>query len=466
MTIDSKSFQNLSLSPELLTVLEELEFKQMTPIQEQALPVVLSGKDLIGESPTGSGKTLAFSLLILQKIKISSRFVQAIVLCPTRELADQVVRDLRKWGRRLNGFQVAQLTGGQPMRAQRESLEQGAHVIVATPGRLLDLLDRGYAQVKQVEIVVLDEADKMLEMGFEEQIKFIMDDVPRDRQTMLFSATFPDSIQKLSKRYQKNPQHIQIAASEESKPDIEQIMYSCKNEDKINILMRVLQQHPSDSTVIFCNEKVKVAEIGEVLAKNKVSSAALHGDLEQRDRERVLSLFRNGSYRILVATDVAGRGLDIENLDLVINFDLPAQAQIYVHRIGRTGRAGRKGTAVSLVGLTEPLKIGEFEQYTGQRIELKTLGFKNQHGLGYSYQVSAMQTLSISGGRKDKLRPGDILGALTADPGGLKGAEIGQIELSDHNCYVAVSSAVVNQALEKLRTGKIKGKKFQVKLVK
>lgn len=466
MSNESKSFQNLTLLPELLTVIQELEFKEMTSIQQQAIPVLLSGKDLIGESPTGSGKTLAFSLPILQKIKIAHRYVQAVVLCPTRELVDQVVRDLRKWGRRLNGLQVAQLTGGQPMRDQRESLEQGAHIIVATPGRLLDLLDRGYADVSQVFLLVLDEADKMLEMGFEEQIKFIVDDIPRDRQTMLFSATFPAAIEQLSRRYQKNPTHIQVADSEESKPDIEQIMYSCMNEDKINILMRVLQQHPSESTVIFCNEKSKVAEIGEVLAKNKVSSAALHGDLEQRDRERVLSLFRNGSYRILVATDVAGRGLDIENLDLVVNFDLPSQAQVYVHRIGRTGRAGRKGTAVSLVTRNEPLKIGEFEQFTGQKIELKTLGFKNQHGLGFSYQVSAMQTLSISGGRKDKLRPGDILGSLTSQPNGLKAAEIGQIEISDHNSLVAVSTSMVHQALEKLRNGKIKGKKFQVKLVK
>ncbi|MNK15819.1 ATP-dependent RNA helicase DbpA [compost metagenome] len=458
-------FSSLPLSKELLTVVQELGFEKLTPIQEQSIPLLLDGKDLIGQSKTGSGKTAAFALPILNKLQMDSRNLQALILCPTRELATQVVGEMRKLGRRHPGLQILSLVGGLPSRPQAEALANGVHIAVGTPGRVLDLIDRNRMELENIGTVVLDEADKMLDMGFEDEIKAIMNALPKNRQTALFSATFPEAIQGLSKKYQKNPVKVTIEEAPEAAPLIEQVLYEANPDDKINVLMRVLQQHPSNSTIIFCNMKVTVNELIATIEEQNVSCAALHGDLEQRERDRVMTLFRNGSHRILVATDVAARGLDIENLELVINYDLPAQAETYVHRIGRTGRAGKKGTAVTLAHPRDAIKIQELEKVIGSKFERRQLGFKNQHGLSKNLREAAMQTISISGGRKDKLRPGDILGALTGAAGGLEASEIGKIEIQDRWSYVAISSRSVNTALERLRNGRIKGQKFQVKLV-
>ncbi|WP_413287671.1 ATP-dependent RNA helicase DbpA [Bdellovibrio sp. HCB337] len=459
-------FASLSLSQDLLTVVGELGFQTMTSIQAEGIPVLLSGKDLIGQSKTGSGKTATFALPILEKIQIRDRGLQAVILCPTRELVVQVVGEIRKLGRRLEGLQVLPLVGGQPGREQAAVLENGVHIAVGTTGRVLDHLQRGRMDLSPLKTLVLDEADKMLEMGFEEELKAIMKFVPAVRQTVLFSATFPESIQDLSRRFQKNPVKLVIEEPEEAKALIEQLVYETEPEDKLNVLMRVLQQHPAESTIVFCNTKAAVSAIAEKIAAQNVSCAALHGDLEQRERERVMALFRNGSHRILVATDVAARGLDIENLELVVNFDLPQQPEVYVHRIGRTGRAGKTGTAVSLASPREALRIVELERFVKAKFVKPSLGFKNQHGLGKSQRESRMQTLSISGGRKDKLRPGDILGALTGESGGLSSSDVGKIEIHDHFAYVAISATVAQQAFDQLREGRIKGKKFQIKFVK
>ncbi len=458
-------FKSLPLNPELLAVAEELGFKELTPIQAESIPLLLTGKDLIGQSKTGSGKTAAFALPLLNKIKLSEKRLQALVLCPTRELATQVVTEMRKWGRRYEGLQILPLVGGQPGRAQSEALERGVQIAIGTPGRVLDLIERKRIDLEFVTTLVLDEADKMLDMGFEAELRAILKELPTQRQTALFSATFPDSIRDLSRKYQKNP--AQITVSDDSSEElIEQWLYDTEADEKAHVLMRVLQQHPSESTIVFCNMKSTVQEIAERIAEQGVSCYGLHGDLEQRERDRVLTMFRNGSCRILVATDVAARGLDIEHLELVINFDLPTQAETYVHRIGRTGRAGRTGVAVTLASPRDSLKILELEKLAKTKFLKQPLGFKNQHGLGKSFRETRMQTLSISGGRKDKLRPGDILGALTGESGGLNSADVGKIEIHDNFSYVAISSAHASTALERLRTRGIKGRKFQIKFMK
>lgn len=468
------SFQTLPLIPELQLAISGIGYTQMTPIQAASIPVLLDGKDLIGQSKTGSGKTAAFVLPILQRTNLEHAIIQALVICPTRELVTQVVNDFRKLGRSLPGLKVLSLTGGQPGRTQAESLEHGVHVVVGTPGRLLDHSSRGRIDFSDISTVVLDEADKMLEMGFADEIQALMQTLPTSRQTVLFSATFPQTIIELSKLYQIDPVKVNItedtttADGEKISSSISQFLYDYKAEDKTNTLMRILQQHPSQSTVIFCNQKATIAQIGELLTEGKISFAALHGDLEQKERDRVLAMFRNGSHRILLATDVASRGLDIENLELVVNYDIPLQPEVYIHRIGRTGRAGKSGTAVTLMMSHEELKIFAIEQLTGKKMERKPLGFKNQHGLGKSFQAAPMQTIMISGGRKDKLRPGDILGALTALASNEKitSDDVGKIEIHDRFSYVAVKNNLAQIAFTKLQSGKIKGSKYQVRFVK
>lgn len=461
----SLDFSSLELAPELIAVVQELGYEQMTPIQSEAIPYLLTGKDLIGQSKTGSGKTAAFALPILNKIDLNNHNIQALVICPTRELANQVVTEMRKLGRKHEGLKILALTGGQSGREQAQSLEKGIHIAVGTPGRILDHVTRERIELGDLQVLVLDEADKMLEMGFEQEIKALMKELPVKRQTALFSATFPEGIQSLSRSYQRNPMKIIVEEAEGQSASIEQVVYDTEPEHKLETLMRVLQQHPSKSTIIFCNMKNTVNEIAEAIAERDVVVGSLHGDLEQRDRDRVMTMFRNGSLPILVATDVAARGLDIENLELVVNYDLPNQTETYVHRIGRTGRAGKSGTSVTLAGPRDTMKLLEFEKLTGGAFARPTLGFKNQLGLNKFALQPAMQTIGISGGRKDKLRPGDILGALTGSDG-LKGSDVGKIEVHDKYAYVAVTQGAAKDAFERLRNGKIKGQKFQIRLLK
>ncbi len=461
----SPLFSSLPLSEKILKVVEELGYKSMTPIQEKSLPVLLDGRDLIGQSKTGSGKTAAFAISILEKIDLADRRVQALVICPTRELSTQVAQEIRKLARKFEGLQVLLLAGGQPARPQINSLESGVHIAVGTSGRILDLLDRHALDVRGLKTLVMDEADKLLEMGFEEEVSAILQCLPQKRQTVFFSATFPPGIQGLSRRYQKNPMHLQITEEDQAKPLIEEIAYEIGADEKSHVLMRVLQQHPSKSILIFCNQKTTVDELVQLILKSDVSCAALHGNLEQRDRDLVMAMFRNGSYRILIATDVAARGIDIDHLDLVVNYDFPQGVDTYTHRIGRTGRAGRKGVAVTLVKQPDDMKLFEIEKARDSKMARPLLGFKNQHGLSSFYRESLMKTLWISGGRKDKLRPGDILGALTGEGASLSAANIGKIDVLDKMSLVAVSSDLAEVAAERLRAGKVKGRKFQVRLV-
>ncbi len=459
-------FQSLSLSQDLLAVLAEQNLTAPTPIQVQSIPVLLKGQDLLGQSHTGSGKTLAFALPILQKLELKLRLPQALILCPTRELVDQVVREIRRFGKNHQGLQVLALIGGVAHTPQIHALEQGVHVLVGTPGRVLDFLSQGKIPLDDLKTLVLDEADRMLDEGFADEMDAILKALPRERQTVLFSATVSESIQSLSHKHQKNPQHISVATDQsESTLDIEQYVYTAENEHKLETLIRILQQHPSSCTLVFCRTKASVSEILEKLQSMKVSCDALHGDLEQSERDQVMARFRNGSLRILIATDVAARGIDIDHLELVINFDLPPTPEVYVHRIGRTGRAGRKGEAVSIATGFEAIKLMEIEKLTKVPMIKKPLGFKNQLGLGREFQTASMKTLFIAGGRRDKLRPGDILGSLTASPQPLASADIGKIEIHPGHTFLAIKNHLADIALEKLRRGKIKGAKFKVYLI-
>jgi ATP-dependent RNA helicase DbpA len=462
----ASDFSELSLSPALLAVVEELGFLKMTPIQAQTVPVLLEGKDLVGQSRTGSGKTAAFALPILERLHLERREIAALVLCPTRELSAQVAREIRRLGRRHAGLSVLVLAGGEPVGRQRSALEKGAHIAVGTPGRVLDLLRRRSLRVHRVATVVLDEADRMLDMGFQEDMEKILKALPENRQTVFFSATYPSSIASLCEKHQKNPVFVQVLTEPEQAAEIRQLLVQSPPQQKIGALRWVLASYPHESALVFANLQVTVAEIAQVLAQAGVSADSLHGDLEQYDRDKVMAKFRNGSTRVLVATDVAARGIDIENLDLVVNFDLPSQADVYVHRIGRTGRAGKVGLAVSLATSREEGKVAAIEQFTGQKLmvtERESVARGEKAASAKSLERQAkMATLRISGGRKDKVRPGDILGALTGEAGGLDASDVGKIEIHDHFSYVAVNKSISRAAQQSLSSGRIKGRKFNV----
>jgi len=461
---NSNLFSSLALSPALLETIAEHGFTQMTPIQAQSIPLLLEGHDMIGQSKTGSGKTAAFSLPILDRISLPGRKLQALIMCPTRELCGQVAREIRKLGRRLPGLQVIVLSGGEPLRGQINSLEGGAHIAVGTPGRLLDHLRRNTLDLTPLRYVVLDEADRMLDMGFQEDMEGILAETPRNRQTVFFSATFPPSIEAMSTTYQRQAMRVTIAEDDVKKPSIQQILVETTQENKLSALHSLLDQHRPEAAIVFSNHKAAIAEITKALAGWGVSAAGLHGDLEQLDRDRVMAKLRNRSIRVLVATDVAARGIDVADLDLVINYDLPLKTDTYVHRIGRTGRAGKEGVAVSLATPREKMKVEAIEEYTGTSFERQKLDTPGKDKA--LYQGASMTTLSIGGGRKDKLRPGDILGALTGEAGGLNADDIGKIEIHDRIAYVAVAQAIGRIAVERLRNGRIKGRKFTIDWVR
>ncbi|MEN9724403.1 MAG: hypothetical protein RJB38_2389 [Pseudomonadota bacterium] len=459
-------FKALSLSHDLVQTLNDLGFTGPTPVQAQSIPLLLTGKDLIAQSQTGSGKTAAFSLPILQNLELDQRDVQGLILCPTRELCAQVAREIRKLGRRMPGLQVLVLSGGALIGPQFGALERGVHLVVGTPGRVLDHLQRDSLSLARVRTVVLDEADRMLEMGFQEDMEKILARAPQKRQTVLFSATFPKGIETLSRAYQRSPSRVTIEAKTQTVESIRQVVYSVDGDRRLKALLWVIQQHQPESLIVFCNFKASVVDLAKALSTEGLSVGALHGDLEQFDRDRVMAKFRNRSTKFLIATDVAARGIDVENLDLVVNFELPAQPEIYVHRVGRTGRAGQKGRAVSFYSSRETPKLQSIEKYAGVTLEKKTLPALDTLDAGRLHDSiqgqATMCTLVIGGGRKEKMRPGDILGALTGEAGGLDAADVGKIEIHDHFSYVAISARVAERALRRLRDGRIKGRKFRV----
>jgi ATP-dependent RNA helicase DbpA len=459
-------FENLEINAALKQALVELKFETLTPIQEKAIPLGLEGKDIIGQSKTGSGKTLAFGLPILDSVELEIEQVQSLILCPTRELAQQVARDLRAVGRKFVDLKILIVVGGEPTRnEQAQALHRGVHIVVGTPGRVLDLARRNQINLMNVKSVVLDEADEMLDMGFEEDVRSIMKFTPEKRQTLLFSATFPEKVVILSRDLQNKAQKIEIAAHDSEESKIEYFSYQTIEADKPSILIRVLQQHPSDQALVFVNHRATANDLQHKISELGVACEALHGELEQKDRERVMAKFRNGSLRVLIATDVAARGLHIDKLGLVVNYDLPHQIESFTHRAGRTGRAGESGIAVTIGTQEDSFRIAEIESRLSIRIQKPVLGFESQFGFRPEFKRSAMRTLQIAAGRKQKLRPGDVLGALTGAGVNLKGSDIGKIEIGDWVSYVAVRSEVSEQALRGLRDGRIKAQKFNVALV-
>ena len=456
------AFSTLNLHSSLLDNLSTLDYNNMTPIQSQSLPHILQGLDVIGQGKTGSGKTAAFGLGILQTLNVASLQIQALVLCPTRELADQVSKEIRRLGRTIANIKILTLAGGMPLKAQTASLAHGAHIIVGTPGRIDDHLQRGSIHLQYVKTLVLDEADRMLEMGFQSQVDAIVAQLPKQRQSLLFSATFPEQIQRISQRIMNKPIMVQVESSHDHALIQQHFYQVTDHESRIQALRLLLLQHQPESALIFCNTKRDSEEVANALIYQGFTALALNGDLEQWERDQAMVRFANQSISILVATDVAARGLDIDALDLVINYHIAQDPETHVHRTGRTGRAGKQGMACSLFSEKEHFKITRLGDYLEKSIIGETL--PDSTHLNHQPNKARMTTLQIGGGKKQKLRPGDILGALTGK-GGVAGSQVGKIHILDHWAYVAVERGALQVALRTLKSGTLKGKKFRIRCI-
>jgi ATP-dependent RNA helicase DbpA len=452
-------FNQWPLRAELLEALASQGIFEPTPIQQEALSDLLAGNDVLAQAKTGSGKTLAFALAILSSVDATSG-VQALVLCPTRELADQVTQAIRKVAVRLPNLKISAFYGGIPVRVHVESLVHEPSIVVGTPGRILELIQNGALKLSGLKTLVLDEADRMLDMGFEPAIQAIQKALPAKRQTLLFSATFPEQVKTLSKNYQNTPKEILLDTDTRSE-HIEQLFFEVSHARKNDALLQLLGQLQPEQALVFCNTKIDCQNVEQHLSKSGFDVCALHGDLEQRDRDEAMVRFQNGSVRVLVATDVAARGLDVSDLPLVLSYELAHQADVHVHRVGRTGRAGKDGRALALVSSAEMGRVVAIEQQMNmsavwQRLDLNAIKLNPLK--------AAWKTLVIDAGRKDKLRPGDILGALTSK-GIIDGKSVGKIALFDTRSYVALQQQVADKALAMLRQDKIKGRTFRVRLL-
>ena len=455
----SDNFASLDLPPGQLANLQQLGYEKMTPIQQQSLPLVLAGSDIIAKAKTGSGKTAAFGIGLLTKINPRDFGTQTMVICPTRELSTQVATEIRRLARYQQNIKVVVLCGGQSIGPQIGSLEHGAHIVVGTPGRIKDHLRKKTLSLSRLGILVLDEADRMLDMGFYSDIETIIHEMPDDRQTLLFSATYPDKIKTLSSSFQRNPVEISVE-SVRGNEKIHQQLFICDKRERLAGLQRLLMNYPIESAVIFCNTIKLVKEVCDYLVDIGISAKAIHGDLEQRDRDQVLIQFANHSCSLLVATDVAARGLDIEDLPAVINFELPREPDVYIHRIGRTGRAGKEGLAFSLFTDSEKYRFDAISTLQENKLNFESIGVLKD--IDRQLTAPPMVTLCISGGRKDKFRPGDIVGALTGEAG-IDGSVIGKISVLDFVSYVAIERHAANDALRGLEQGKIKGRKVKIR---
>ena len=454
------AFNRLPLKPALLASVETLGYSEMTPIQAQSLPAMLEGRDVIAQAQTGSGKTAAFGLSLLQSLSVETIRLQALVLCPTRELADQVSKAIRKLAANIPNVKLLTLCGGMPLGPQLASLTHDPHIVVGTPGRVQEHLKRGSLHGGGIKVLVLDEADRMLDMGFSEAIDDIVGRIAKHHQTLLFSATYPDDIREVSRRVQRDPVEIIVEAQAETESAIEQQFVEVEPAHKLDALAQLLIGERGQHALVFCNMRRDVDSVAEELDRRGFSALALHGDMEQRDRDEVLVQFANRSCAVLVATDVAARGLDITALPLVISHDVAHDPDTHTHRIGRTGRAGQTGLAITLCTPREKPKAENIEQVLGKPLPWRAL--KLSPSRGKTLHLAPMKTLVIDAGRQDKLRPGDILGALTGDAG-LKADDVGKIDVFATRAYVAVSRALADKALERLRAGKIKGRNFRVR---
>lgn len=462
---ESVSFSTLNLLPGLLGNLDSLGYERLTDIQAKSLPPILAGKDVIAQGKTGSGKTAAFGLGLLQTIDAKQFSIQALVLCPTRELADQVASEIRRLARQLANIKVLTLCGGVPIAPQISSLQQGAHIIVGTPGRIEDHLNKNSLALEGLKVWVLDEADRMLEMGFQPALDAILKKLPAQRQTLLFSATFPEQIEAISQRIMKNPLRVQVDSTHDNHTIAQHFYQAETAEQRLTALRLVLLNLRPESSVVFCNTKAETQQVADALVDFGFSAQALHGDLDQKERDQTLIQFANKSISILVATDVAARGLDIDALDAVVNYHLAHDPEIHLHRVGRTGRAGSKGVACSFFSEKDRYKLALLAESLGwaeQRIQGEPL--PDAKLLRQPAIQAQMRTLQIDGGKKQKLRPGDIVGALTANQV-LEASQIGKIKVTDIRSFVAVDRGCLKQAIQQLTVGKLKGKTFRVQVL-
>lgn len=459
------SFACLPLHELLLNNLSLLNFEAMTPIQAQSLPIMLKGEDVIAKAKTGSGKTAAFGLALLNQLNVDNFAVQALILCPTRELAEQVSQVLRRLARLMANVKILNLSGGIPMKPQLDSLRHGVHIIVGTPGRVQKHLDKGSLSLKRLQTLVLDEADRMLDMGFLDDIKAVVSACPKQRQTLLFSATYPEEIKNISREFMQNPKEVLIEASH-TEYDIEQCFYEVPSQaNKFQLLKALLLHYKPASVLIFCNTKQQTSELTSKLREAGFSSLALNGDMEQVERDQVMVRFANQSCSILVATDVAARGLDIKELSAVINYELAFEHDVHIHRIGRTGRAGHKGLALSLTVPADAERLCAIEDNLAHPLPWGKADALSSNNVRTTMLRPEMVTVCLDAGRRDKIRPGDILGALTKDAG-LPGDTIGKIDVAVHCSYVAIHHSQIDKAYRYLQNGKLKGRKVNVKKLK
>ncbi len=448
----SLPFSDLPLSSAMLANLDKLGFKQMTAIQAQSLPTILDNKDVIAQAKTGSGKTAAFGIGTLSKLDHKQFQVQSLILCPTRELAEQVAEALRQLAKFSQNIKILTLCGGVPVHPQQSALKHGVHIVVGTPGRVLKHLKDRRLKLETLNTCVLDEADRMLDMGFQEDIYKIIEQMPKQRQTLLFSATYPEGIQSLSQTIQTHAERITVE-NEAKSNSINEYFYQIASTDKLSGLIHLLAHHQPNNVIIFSNTKAQAQKIAAQLRAENIHALAIHGDLEQFQRTDVIVQFANQSCPVLVATDVAARGIDIKALSMVVNYDMPHDQTIYTHRIGRTARAGETGLAVSLATEQEARAYQEAEREFSHSLPPKSPA---------PYRLQAQkQTLLIKGGKKHKIRPGDILGALTKE-GGIAGKHVGKIHCDSQQSYVAIEKALLEKAYKHLKNSRIKGRKFPI----
>lgn len=449
--------EKFNLTKDFFENLNSLGIKDFTLIQKKSLPITSKGEDLIAQAKTGSGKTIAFSIPIVKNLDVKNYAIQSLVLAPTRELANQIAHEIRKLSRHIHNVKVLTLCGGTPFKPQVSSIEHGAHIVVGTPGRVLQHIFETKIDFTNVNMLVLDEADKMLDMGFYDDILKIVENLPSKRQNLLFSATFQKQIELLSKQILKNPSFVKVEDIH-TKDIINQKFYEIEESSKTTLIPALISSNKAKSVLIFCNTKIKCDELADDLYALGLDVLTLHSNLEQKQRDETMILFSNKSYPILIATDVASRGLHIDDINLVINYDMAKDEEVHTHRIGRTARAGKKGLAISFFEKDEFFKVEAIKE------KFEDISFENIDSIedDISYKIdSDFRTLFINGGKKMKLRAGDILGALTAGVG-LDKNDIGKIDILDFSSYVAIKKEFIQKALNGLKKRKIKNKSFKV----
>jgi ATP-independent RNA helicase DbpA len=459
---EKMKFSQLSIPPEMVSNFDTLKYHFMTPVQQEVIPHALEGRDLLVQAKTGSGKTAAFGTGILCNLDEKLWRVQALILCPTRELADQVTKEMRKIARYKDNIKILSLCGGLPIYLQELSLSHQAHIVVGTPGRVEKLLRNGSLSLRELTMFVLDEADRMLDAGFIDSITSILVQAPENCQKMMFSATFPDSVKDLAHTYLKKAKEVSVDLLH-NEGEIVHKFYSVKKEKKLAALSSLLKSLNPERAFVLCNTKVQCDAVADFLSENSFSVFAIHGDVEQRERTEVMIRLANHSMSILVATDVAARGIDIKDLEVVINFDMPFESEVYVHRSGRTARAGKSGAVYSFLTQNESFRIEKLNTLMSESFVTEDFEISDGDNEDKKPVTASMVTISINGGRKSKVSPGHILGALTGE-NGLQATDVGKIDCLDLYSYIAIRKEVAIRAEKILRNNPIKGKRFTVRV--